>query len=213
MGRKNNRWAWQGSFIRAKKQINKGFRPYIRRERAAAHKKPKRKKNNFQKGRKMQASYNRSRHYREKFIRMHPPDRHGKYRCVYCGRKIKAEEMQVDHVVPLGAVRRHPILRACLKGRVNDMSNLVPSCASCNLKKSSKTGFYYRVRARLGAHEGYWIFRGTLRITFILFVCFTIYYAINNPAAVWQLWNICKTQIQIFARRVLESVRGYLRCL
>lgn len=194
MGRKNNRWAWQGSFIRAKKQINKGFRPYIRRERAAAYKKPKRKKNNFQKGRKMQADYNRSKNYREKFIRMHPPDRHGKYRCVYCGRKIKTKEMQVDHIVPIGAVRRHPLLRAHMKGRVNDMSNLVPSCRKCNLKKSAKTGLRYRIRARLGSHEGYWKFRKAVRTILILLLVFAVCYGMRYPSQVLCLLDACKRQ-------------------
>lgn len=158
----------------------------------------------------MQTEYNRSKDYRQKFIRMHPPDKHGKYRCVYCGKRIKKDEMQVDHVIPVGAMRRHRLLRTHLKGGVNDISNLVPSCRKCNLKKSSKTWLHYRIRARLGSHEGYWAFRKILRIVVILFVCFAIYYAINNPAAAWKLWNVCKTQIWILAHTVLESVKGYL---
>ena len=206
MDRKNNRRTCQGNFIRAKNQINKGFRPYIRREKAAAHKRPKQKKNNFQKGRKMQASYNRSRHYREKFIRMHPPDRHGKYRCVYCGRKIKAEEMQVDHIVPVGAVRRRPLLRAHMKGRVNDMSNLVPSCRRCNLKKASKTGLRYRIRAWLGSHEGYWKFRKAARAILILLLVSAVCYWVRHPSQVLHFWDACKGQASSRATDLWQKI-------
>lgn len=154
----------------------------------------------------MQASYNRSKHYREKFIRMHPPDRHGKYRCVYCGRKIKAEEMQVDHVVPVGAVRRHPLLRVHMKGRVNDMSNLVPSCRRCNLKKASKTGLRYRVRARLGSHEGYWKFRKAVRTILILLLVSAVWYGMRHPSQVLRFWGACKGQTSSRAADLWQKI-------
>lgn len=40
--------------------------------------------------------------------------------CAYCGRKIKIEEMQIDHFRPKNA------------GGDDDLENLMPSCRRCN---------------------------------------------------------------------------------
>lgn len=51
--------------------------------------------------------------------------------CAYCGKKIRYEDMQIDHVVP----KAH--------GGTDDISNLYPSCRRCNHYKrtSSIEGF------------------------------------------------------------------------
>jgi 5-methylcytosine-specific restriction endonuclease McrA len=49
-----------------------------------------------------------------------------KSKCYYCYRKVKWGDHHVDHVVPLS------------RGGSNDISNLVISCASCNLKKHNR---------------------------------------------------------------------------
>ena len=46
-------------------------------------------------------------------------------RCAYCGKQIKYEEMQVDHI------------KAVYLGGDNDFNNLLPACRSCNFYKSS----------------------------------------------------------------------------
>lgn len=45
--------------------------------------------------------------------------------CAYCGCKIKYEDMQIDHVVPLR------------KGGDDKLENMLPSCRSCNHYKST----------------------------------------------------------------------------
>ncbi len=50
-----------------------------------------------------------------------------KGRCAYCGKPIKYEEMQVDHVIPLK------------KGGMDRMNNLAPACRMCNHYKSTYT--------------------------------------------------------------------------
>lgn len=55
------------------------------------------------------------------------------YLCAYCR---KAPYEHLDHDTPIS------------RGGTNDISNLLPSCATCNLKKGTRTGAEFR--ARLG---------------------------------------------------------------
>lgn len=54
---------------------------------------------------------------------------HQKYNghCAYCGIKIEVKDMQIDHLQPL------------YLGGTNDLSNLMPSCRSCNNYKRTYT--------------------------------------------------------------------------
>lgn len=47
------------------------------------------------------------------------------HRCAYCGQKLKLKEMQADHVEPI------------YNGGMDDMSNLVCACRSCNWYKGT----------------------------------------------------------------------------
>lgn len=89
----------------------------------------------------MSGKYERDNSYRERFIESHPP-RNGKYRCVYCGKRISKDDMQVDHVIAVGRVKKNWLYRLCVPNGVNDLSNLVPSCSKCNNKKGSKGGLW-----------------------------------------------------------------------
>lgn len=46
-------------------------------------------------------------------------------RCAYCGSKIEYKDMQIDHVVPLRI------------GGKDEISNMLPSCRSCNHYKAT----------------------------------------------------------------------------
>lgn len=96
----------------------------------------------------MNPKYERSDNYRSEFIKHWPPDRKGRYRCVYCGRYIKKEKMQVDHIVAVNLVQHNYLSRLFIpKEGVNAISNLVPSCPRCNRKKGKSGGFWI-VRGR-----------------------------------------------------------------
>lgn len=74
-------------------------------------------------------------------------------RCAYCGRPIRYEDMQVDHIKPL------------YLGGADDESNWAPACRMCNYYKSTKTIEIFReelgkLRSRL---EKDFIFRLALR--------------------------------------------------
>ncbi len=89
----------------------------------------------------MSDKYKRDSSYRERFIEANPP-KNGKYRCVYCGRKISKDDMEVDHVIAVGRVKKNWLYRLCVPNGVNDIDNLVPSCHKCNHKKGNKGGFW-----------------------------------------------------------------------
>ena len=46
--------------------------------------------------------------------------------CAYCGCEISIKQMQADHLVPLAL------------GGADEVSNLLPSCRSCNHRKSTE---------------------------------------------------------------------------
>ena len=90
----------------------------------------------------MNSKYLRSDNYRSEFIRRWP-QKHGYYRCVYCGKRIDKNHMEVDHVVPVHAVQHNFLYRLCVPyDGVNSIANLVPSCHRCNRKKGSKCGLW-----------------------------------------------------------------------
>lgn len=90
----------------------------------------------------------RSADYRSLFLSENEPP----YRCIYCGRYISSDEMQVDHIVPVAAVKKSAFARWLLERKdihsVNDIRNLAPSCRRCNMKKGTKLGLWY-IRACL----------------------------------------------------------------
>lgn len=89
----------------------------------------------------MNSKYERDSSYRERYIFAHPP-KNGKYRCVYCGRLVAKDKMEVDHVVAVDRVKRNWLYRLCVPNGVNDLNNLVCSCHRCNHKKGSKGGLW-----------------------------------------------------------------------
>lgn len=98
--------------------------------------------------------WERSSDYRKNFFQLN----HGPYFCVYCGRRLKKEYMQIDHIVPVSQVKKSRYARFLLKIRniknVNDERNLVPSCRKCNMKKGDSIGLWY-IRGMLGKKYGH----------------------------------------------------------
>ena len=52
-----------------------------------------------------------------------------KWKCKYCGYKLRLEDITFDHVLPLS------------KGGENNVENLVISCSNCNHLKGAKLEF------------------------------------------------------------------------
>lgn len=100
--------------------------------------------------------------YRNMFLKNTSPP----YYCRYCGKKISPSQMQVDHIVPVAAVKKSLYARWLL-GRqgitnVNDIRNLAPSCRRCNRRKGTKMGIWL-LRARLGKNPNWFRTRRILR--------------------------------------------------
>lgn len=99
--------------------------------------------------------YVRSSDYRRAFVAAGP----GPYRCRYCNRRLDADEMTVDHVVPVALAGRSKLARWVLArigaDGVNDLANLAAACARCNARKADKGGLWI-VRGILGGHAAWW---------------------------------------------------------
>lgn len=101
-----------------------------------------------------ETQWTRDPYTRDKFFRTHnngEPDEYkrnkagkkvGFYRCAYCGKLVEKSQVEVDHIVPVNAVRANDsIYRDFLKElgceSVNDSRNLVAACRECNQKKGA----------------------------------------------------------------------------
>lgn len=95
--------------------------------------------------------YQRSDDYRQQYLRWHPGIFKKYYICAYCGKIMRREKMQVDHVIPVDATKTFGLARLFLPDGVNSYKNLVSACPSCNATKSSKRGVWV-VRGFLGRY-------------------------------------------------------------
>lgn len=120
----------------------------------------------------------RSANYRQLFFRTYPALPGDRYRCVYCGRKKRKDDITVDHIYPVAkassSLKAQEKLRKKKIMGVNDPKNLVPACAACNAKKGTKTGIWV-IRAKLGKSESLWRIRKLLRAMLTAFMVFAAY--------------------------------------
>lgn len=109
------------------------------------------------------AEFLRSSYYRTKFLK-NKGSPNKRYRCVYCGKKMKEEDMTVDHVISIKAAQSSAYARFLLrrKGGIDDIRNLVPSCARCNNKKGDSISLHWRLKAAIGQHASYWAMKKIL---------------------------------------------------
>lgn len=77
-------------------------------------------------------------------------------RCAYCGAPITYQEMQVDHIVPVA------------NGGTNELTNLNPSCPTCNAFKADKSikSFRRRLKSLTRRMREEMPFAGRLNIAF-----------------------------------------------
>lgn len=115
--------------------------------------------------------WERSSDYRSDFFKRNK----GPFRCRYCNKKLKKNEVVVDHLIPVAKVKKSQFARDLLYIRgistVNDYRNLVPACAKCNRKKSDQMGFWV-IQGMLGRFKIYWILREVL---IFISICFLVY--------------------------------------
>lgn len=119
----------------------------------------------------------RSSDYRKTFFTENPSD-NGKYMCVYCGRYYPKEKITIDHLYPVNKVSQNEKLQKRLKKRgidsLNDTSNLVAACFSCNRQKSDKTGKWIFL-GKIGQYKGLWHIRRALALAImVIFIYLTL---------------------------------------
>lgn len=122
--------------------------------------------------------YERSNNYRKIFF----DNNHGPYHCVYCGKRLIARDLEVDHLIPVAKAKNSMGVRTwmqlCGIKNVNDSKNLVASCSRCNGHKSDKMGFW-TLRGMIGRYKATWVARN---IFVILLVLLVIYLLSQNAA-------------------------------
>ena len=139
--------------------------------------------------------YNRSSNYRQAFFSKNKARR---YHCAYCGRRLKEEDVEVDHLIPVGAVKNKFLPRILLRlsgvSDVNDEKNLVASCRKCNRKKSDKLGVWL-FRGMIGRHKTIWVIRYLFRACLFVGLGWLLWYGLRDSE---------------LAAEVLEAIRRYL---
>ena len=107
--------------------------------------------------------YARGTSYRKDFFKLNP----GPYRCAYCGRRLKEDDVEVDHLIPVSKAKSEFKVRALLQmcgiSNVNDPKNLVAACHKCNSRKSDNMGVWV-VKGVIGRHKKIWIVRNLFRV-------------------------------------------------
>ena len=132
----------------------------------------------------------RGNNYRSNYFKTNKGDKHGKYRCAYCGRKYKKRHVQIDHIIPVHEVSGHgkgkmyrDLLNKYHLDGVNDMRNLTTACAYCNRKKGAKTG-KWSAFGFLGSTKWFWPLIHTLyamiTVAFITGGAFMTYAGIHS---------------------------------
>lgn len=104
------------------------------------------------------SKYERSGNYRSTYFKFNKAP----YRCAYCGRRLKRENLEVDHLVPVAKAKSNMLVKfylaLCGIPNINDKRNLVSSCMRCNRRKSDKIGTWV-LRGSIGRHKSIWYIR------------------------------------------------------
>ena len=123
------------------------------------------------------AKYARSTNYRRIFFSHYEPYRNGKYFCIYCGRLLPKEKIQVDHIIPVHAAQTEWFIQRYLKRNgwesINDFHNLGASCKRCNSRKGAKMGWWVW-RGFRGKSNRFQVIRRTVRRILVLIVVIII---------------------------------------
>lgn len=52
--------------------------------------------------------------------------------CAYCGKEIRYDEMQIDHLIPVMLIDSYNVARNIDREKVEAEENLMPACRRCN---------------------------------------------------------------------------------
>ena len=142
-------------------------------------------------------TYERSHNYRKNFFD-NTPGLFGmdRWQCVYCGKILKKNKIQIDHLIPVNKVKHIGMGRLLMKTRkinnINSVKNLVPACEKCNKRKSD--------------HMSGWIIKGTLGRHFSYWVCVWIFRLIVLCALIWLIYMFLSPDYQGFLSNKISGV-------
>ena len=123
--------------------------------------------------------YARNNSYRDTFFKN---NNKMQYKCAYCGKKLKRNDVVVDHILPVQKMMDSSKTRSMARlfgiYETNCVRNLAPSCSKCNKKKSSKTGLWV-LRGLIGRHEFGWKMVTLLEYCIVLFGLIVMIFVLN----------------------------------
>lgn len=125
--------------------------------------------------------YRRSYDYRKQFFKSNSGlFGKGLYFCSYCGKLIRENQLEVDHLFCINSAQNNASVRWIMKkigiDNINSEKNIVPACVRCNRRKGKKSGLWI-LRGLIGRHQPYWIVHWTfLCILFLVGIWFAISY-------------------------------------
>lgn len=154
--------------------------------------------------------------YRRKFFDTYRPAIGNWYLCAYCGKPVRKDKLTIDHLYPVGQIKRSAKLQKKLMKMgyesVNDPRNLVPSCDKCNHKKAAKMGIWV-IKGKIGRYFLVWMIRYAVRVFVIGCIFMFFYTGLYRQAADYisyyypKIWGILLRIITF-----VSSVSAYLIC-
>lgn len=124
--------------------------------------------------RRYEDRWSRSEDYRRTYL----DSVRGRKICPYCGRPIRGR-LDVDHIVPVGRLKKPSFARTLLTMRgiddANDLRNLAAAHPECNRRKSDRLGIWY-LRGLYGTDERYWKFENTVKAMLFIALVGAVFY-------------------------------------
>ena len=127
------------------------------------------------------SKYDRSMNYRYEYIKNNPGYKGNRqvYHCAYCGKRIKKDQMQVDHIFSVYNAKNSFITRLLMRlfgiNGVNDVKNLTASCPKCNLKKG-KMGNGWIISGFLGKNIWYHRIKKLIKLALLAVIIYGAYW-------------------------------------
>ena len=132
-------------------------------------------------------NYKRNTTYRKTFF---SNNKASTYRCAYCGKRLKEEDVEVDHLIPAGAAQKKFLVRLILRLRgitdINAERNLVAACMRCNRKKSDNMGLWI-YRGMIGRYKAFWFLMDIVRVCLFIGLCWFIWWNLKDAGAIENL--------------------------
>lgn len=157
--------------------------------------------------------------YRRKFFDTYPPFIGGFYICAYCGKPVRKDKLTIDHLYPVGQIKRSAKLQKKLMKMgyesVNDPRNLVPSCDRCNHKKAAKMGIWI-IKGKIGRYFLIWMIRYAVRVfmggcIFMFFYTGLYRQAINYFSYYYPETGNILLRISLFTSSIFNYFIGFVK--